>query len=535
MVVEAQSSQAGRNAGENKSKRYAVVVGINDYSGTGTGNLSFCAADAEAFYEALLTYCEYDPACIVLFSDGPHDNAQKPLRSDILQAIADMSTRATNEDSVLFFFAGHGTRDSRDSYLLTQEFRTSVVADTSIPMNMINDYLRQSKARFTMRFFDACHSGRIGARAAPVGPDIKKHFLVEGEGWATLSACKEDQFAHEDPDLGHGIFSYCLVKGLSGDAATPEQEITLHSLSMYTITKTNDITNELGLPQTPVFDSHHAGNLVLATVCSTPTVAIPPALVKVQETDIDQIRPTLEKIPQFIADIRSTLQKEPLQLDYVASSQEEKLARGSQLVQKIYGWCQEQERQYHEQLEELATITVKHQSIQTCPLNLQLAEYIQDSKIKQAVALRLTYKKERVASKLWLPSFLDNYETHEVLNGIAERPGYYETAVMLMIMTNSPLMPICAMVVAIVPMAFGLYLLRYTCSTQLDHTQKEYWDSATFSVRTLHAIPFTDNEGVQTLEELQDLYPQLVSFFAESCSARRAYLQSIGGLGQSLL
>ena len=59
-------------------------------------------------------------------------------------------------------------------------------------MQLINDHLRQSKARLTMRFFDACHSGRIGVRAAPVGPDIQKHFLVEAEGWATLSACKEN-------------------------------------------------------------------------------------------------------------------------------------------------------------------------------------------------------------------------------------------------------------------------------------------------------------------------------------------------------
>ena len=41
--------------------------------------------------------------------------------------------------------------------------------------------------------------------------------------------------------------------------------------------------------------------------------------------------------------------------------------------------------------------------------------------------------------------------------------------------------------------------------------------------------------GVQTLEELQDLYPQLVSFLAQNCSARKTYLQSIGITGQSLL
>src|SRR5712692_1377262 len=535
MAVEAQP-QAETGTVECKAKRYAVVVGVNDYTEAGIGNLSFCAADAEAFYDSLLTYCEYDPACVVLFSDGAHANAQKPLRSNILAATADMATHAGKEDSVLFFFAGHGTRDTKDSYLLTQEFRTSVVADTSIPMNMINDYLRQSKARFCMRFFDACHAGRIGSRAAPAQPDIQKHFLVEGEGWATLSACKEDQYAHEDASLGHGIFSYCLVKGLSGDAATAEHEVTFHSLSTYTIAKTTDITCELGLPQTPVLESGIAGDQVLATMRDISPAKVPEALVRVQETAIEQLRPTPEKVPQFIADIRSTLQNEPLKLDYVARSQERKLALGASLVQQVSRFCHEQEHLYHEQLADVAAITVKLQSIKGCPLNLQLAEFIQASKIKQAVELRLTYRLETVRkNQPWHAALYGNYETRQIMDGITEKEKYYESAVLLTIGATEPLMPFCYMVVAIIPATFGLYLLRYSCSTQLDQGQKEYWDPATFAARTLQAISFTDNDGTHIPGELQDLFPQLVSFFAESCSARRTYLQSIGAGGQSLL
>jgi hypothetical protein len=51
-MVEANSSQADRSAPVCNSKRYAVIVGVNDYSESGIGNVSFCAADAEAFYDA---------------------------------------------------------------------------------------------------------------------------------------------------------------------------------------------------------------------------------------------------------------------------------------------------------------------------------------------------------------------------------------------------------------------------------------------------------------------------------------------------
>lgn len=211
------------------------------------------------------------------------------------------------------------------------------------------------------------------------------------------------------------------------------------------------------------------------------------------------------------------------------------MALGDRLTQKVYEWCQEQEHLYHDQLDGVATVSVKRQSIQACPLNLQLAEYIQASKIKQAVGLRLTYRTEQVKSNSWQLAFMGSYETREVLSGISEKQGHYESAVFLMIRTKDLLMPVCAMVIAIIPSTFGLYLLQYSCSTLLDPSQKEYWDPATFSVRTLHAIPFADEEGMQTLKELEGLYPQLVSFLNESCSARRTYLESIGVLGQSLV
>src|SRR5579884_2667459 len=93
-VAEMQAFQTDRSTGMSKPKRYAVVVGVNDYTEAGIGNLSCCAADAEAFYDALLTYCEYDPANIILFSDGRHKDARQPTRSDILAAITDMAARA---------------------------------------------------------------------------------------------------------------------------------------------------------------------------------------------------------------------------------------------------------------------------------------------------------------------------------------------------------------------------------------------------------------------------------------------------------
>jgi hypothetical protein len=538
MVDEAQSSQIGRSITVSESKRYAVVVGVNDYTKSGANDLSFCAADAEAFYDALLTYCEYSPEHIVLFSDGSHQAAQKPLRSDILAAVSDMCTCATGSDSILFFFAGHGTRDASDSYLLTQEFKATIVSETSIPLETINDYFHKSQARLKMRFFDACHSGRMRVRGLPLSPDIKKHLLVKGEGWATLAACKEEQVAYEDADLGHGIFSYCLVKGLAGEAATPEREVTLYSLLTYTIDKTSEITAKRGLPQTPVADNSQAGNQVLVTLPTHPPQQIAPALTKIQETAVNQLEPTPQKIPQFIADLRSVLQAKAGEQDYIAPSQEKKLAHGDELVRQIFRWCEEQREQYREQLQDLATVTVNRQSIRKCPLNTQLATYIEEkSQIKDAVELDVIYRTEtkRVRSGFGITPFFEPYHTREVTDGIKEKSGYYESSVMLTVRARETLLPVCAMVIAVIPATFGLYLLQYSYSTYLGPGREEYWDEDTFAVRILHALSFVDEKNTEVLEDLRDLYPQLLSFSKESWKARKTYLQNIGVSGDSLL
>src|SRR4051812_35995553 len=88
---------------------------------------------------------------------------------------------------------------------------------------------------------------------------------------------------------------------------------------------------------------------------------------------------------------------------------------------------------------------------------------------------------------------------------------------------------------ASMPGRFGLYLLRYSGSTKLGQGQKEYWDTSTFSVRTLHAIPIEDTAELQIIEELKDVYAQLISFFSESSKAREIYLKRIGASGESLI
>jgi uncharacterized membrane protein len=163
---------------------------------------------------------------------------------------------------------------------------------------------------------------------------------------------------------------------------------------------------------------------------------------------------------------------------------------------------------------------------------LQLAQYIKESTINSAVEWEFKYKTEYVKASSW---FLSGLNTQQVMDGIGERSGYYDSAVEIKIRSGGKLLPVCAMVFAIVPATFGLYLLYYSCSTKLGRGQGEYWDDSTFFVRMLQAVPMDDEGTLQIMEKLKDMYAQLISFFSESCEARRVYLRSIGASGEALI
>lgn len=224
------------------------------------------------------------------------------------------------------------------------------------------------------------------------------------------------------------------------------------------------------MQQTPVSDSYEAGSLVLATVTPPSEDKIPSALAKVRDTDIALIKPTPEKIPQLVDAIRSALEDESEpQPPHIAPSQDVKIAFGRDLVQRIHQWCQDQDSQYREQLQNLASITVECQSIGKGPLNLRLAEYLDESRIKSALELDFMYKKVRIESSPLMPILM--YQTRDVLDAITEKKGYYDSLVAMTIRAKKSLLPVCAMVIAIIPATFGLYLLRYSCSTKLGQRQ----------------------------------------------------------------
>ena len=99
---------------------------------------------------------------------------------------------------------------------------------------------------------DTCHSGalNIAMRSSLPGEDLAQR-ITSASGTYLLSASKSGETSIEDSDyrikegdIGHGAFTYSILKGLSGDANFDNNEyLTISELFSYVANYVPRITN----------------------------------------------------------------------------------------------------------------------------------------------------------------------------------------------------------------------------------------------------------------------------------------------------
>ena len=90
-----------------KSKRFALVVGVDEYQDEQISRLSGAGNDAKALADALVRYAGF-PAdqVILLASDQPQQ--RQPNRGNILQYLSNLRGIVPEDGLLVVSFAGHG-------------------------------------------------------------------------------------------------------------------------------------------------------------------------------------------------------------------------------------------------------------------------------------------------------------------------------------------------------------------------------------------------------------------------------------------
>ena len=260
---------------------WAVVIGIGDYESPQVPALRYSLADAEAFYELLLSRAGVKKENVLLLTDKTE---RKPTLRNLKWALGTFLARsAKKEDLVVIFFAGHGApevdprgveSDGLSKYLVPRDADPNDLYATALPMDEFQMIFDRIEAERVVVFLDACYSGAAGGRTfaskrtrASKVDDIFLERLTRSKGRAIVTASRSAEVSIELPELGHGIFTYYLVQGLRGAADLDRDGIVLlQELYQYLEQQVSQRSRAVGGNQHPVIKGELEGTLPLFRV-----------------------------------------------------------------------------------------------------------------------------------------------------------------------------------------------------------------------------------------------------------------------------
>src|ERR1044072_955403 len=112
MRVNAVNTVASLPAG---SKRFALIVGVDEYQDTQITSLEGAGNDAKSIVEALVRYAGFPRDQITLLTaDQPVE--RKPTRGNILRRLSNLRTAMPKDGLLVIAFAGHGIERDGQAY-----------------------------------------------------------------------------------------------------------------------------------------------------------------------------------------------------------------------------------------------------------------------------------------------------------------------------------------------------------------------------------------------------------------------------------
>ena len=260
-------------------KRYALIVGVDQYADTQITTLGGASNDAKTLANAVVNYAGFPGDQVTLLaSDQPAE--RQPTRGNILRRLSNMAAVVPPDGLLLISFAGHGIERGGQAFLLPSDSQVSndvdLLEQTAINVSQIKDRVKKIGVRQVVIILDACRNDPVGRANAdnPLTAAYTRGFNFdlrnrEVQAFVTLYATEVGHRAYEYKEKKQGYFTWILVEGLRGGAANAKGEVTLANLVKYLQERVpKRVLQDLGpgKDQKPfaVVEGYRADELVLA-------------------------------------------------------------------------------------------------------------------------------------------------------------------------------------------------------------------------------------------------------------------------------
>ena len=235
--------------------KWALLIGVDKCEAV--GELKVCSADALAL-KSVLEQIGYPDNHITVLVDNNQSNINAtPTIGNVERAIKRLAQVAEADDTILFFFSGHGVTHTGTSFLVP----TDGDLTKGVSLTWIKDQFAACKAKEKVMILDACHSGAAKG-VSGITPDLKTVGNL-----VMLLSCEKEQVSWPDKQGRHSVFTSAILEGLSGKAANADRKVTHKTLAAYVRKSVKDWTYEnLKNEQTPVMVADASGDIVLADI-----------------------------------------------------------------------------------------------------------------------------------------------------------------------------------------------------------------------------------------------------------------------------
>lgn len=213
--------------GENlrrKGVAHLLAIGVNRYANA-QYNLKYAVADAQDFAAEFkrqqTALGNYERVEVISLND------EQATKQGVLKVLRDLATKSEPEDAVVIYFAGHGTAQQNQFFLIPHDLgyagdRTQLdekslqdILAHSISDGELELALESVDAGQLLLVIDACNSGQaLEAEEKRRGPMNSRGLaqLAYEKGMYILTAAQSYQAAQETARLGHGFLTYSLVE-----------------------------------------------------------------------------------------------------------------------------------------------------------------------------------------------------------------------------------------------------------------------------------------------------------------------------------
>lgn len=242
-------------SGVRHSNCHILAVGINEYRNQKL-NLNYAKPDAVSFTEVMKNFA--GPLFREVFVHTLYDT--DATREKILSKMDELSNEVRPEDVFVLYYAGHGSMVDNKFYFIPTEnsrlYDAAGLKKEAIEALVLQEKLKNVKALKQLIIMDACQSGGSVELLAVRGANEEKAIaqLSRSTGIHVLASAGSEQFAAEFSELGHGLFTYVLIRALNGEAdgAPRDGKVTIYELKSFIDDQVPEMTRKLkGKPQYP--------------------------------------------------------------------------------------------------------------------------------------------------------------------------------------------------------------------------------------------------------------------------------------------